>query len=114
MVRWLLAVFTLQFLLGMGVSAYAHAAPVGPVAVVSYAAEAPAACDAAGQTSAPEAPDDSAGAGVGDFSSADLPDDQDFQHPGARPVALGFACPCLADPPHPSQPPRRHLRPPRA
>ncbi len=115
MLRWLLTVLALQFLLGAGASAFAHAAPAVPQvpnaeAVVADALQATHLC---GEPSGPAA--DGAPAAVqGGADGMDLPDDQEFPRIGAWLAGAHFACPRLAGPLPVSPVPQRWLRPPRA
>ncbi len=115
MLRWLLALICLQFLLGLGASAWAHTAHAAPTEA-AWPAAVPGQC-AAGQHAAGAVASDDDGAEVVDGSSingVDLPDDQEFQRPQWAGAAPAFACPALAQPWPLPPPPHQRLRPPRA
>lgn len=112
MVRWLLAVFTLHFLLMAGVSAFAAtpqaglgASPVGQCSAMQhhYGIE-----DLKAGTAADLAADAAADCGI------DLPDDQEFQRPAPDARGAHFPCPQLRTALLASRTPQRRLRPPRA
>ena len=118
MLRWLLTIISLQFLLGLGVSAWAHTAHAAPAlgAAATWSALAPITgqCETPHDAAAAhEAPADD-GASTADGSSVDLPDDQDFQRPPVARLAPAFAGPWRTQPPLASLVPPQRLRPPRA
>lgn len=117
MLRWLLALISLHFLLGLGASAWAHTAHAVPGARAALSA-APLVQQCAAQVDGaqPHAVDEGS-PGTADGSggnSVDLPDDQEFQRFLPAGLAAAFTCPRLAAPllASPLPPPRR--RPPRA
>ncbi|SDL94240.1 hypothetical protein SAMN05428957_101220 [Oryzisolibacter propanilivorax] len=111
MLRWLLTLLALQFLLGMGVSAYAHGLPVdaGPAPLVATVHDSQH-CTAASDLLALE---DSPGDVTPD-AGIDLPDDQEFHQVCSPRRTAHFSCPGLAEVALACAPPRRLLRPPRA
>lgn len=119
MVRWLLAVFTLHFLLAAGASAFAatppaagansHPAHCGATQhPATEGSQGAGADDAVADTTADTTPDTTADYGI------DLPDDQEFQRPAAGAQGAHFPCPRLHSPCLASRTPSRRLRPPRA
>ncbi|WP_313076018.1 hypothetical protein [Melaminivora sp.] len=120
MVRWLLAVFTLHFLLSLGASASAAVAllplpAAAAQALTSGPAPHPADCRAApadGTSGMKQALADPAASP--DSVSADLPDDQSLQRPGSATSTVSFPCPQQASLAPCSALARRYLRPPRA
>ncbi|AVP57594.1 hypothetical protein [Pulveribacter suum] len=115
MVRWLLAVFTLHFLLAAGASAFAAVPPAA--LATGHAGH----CSAAQHQGfgdmkaaiAADAPGDFAADTAADCS-IDLPDDQQFQRPAPLVQGTHFPCPQLRSPLLASRTPQRQLRPPRA
>lgn len=123
MLRWLLTLISLQFLLGLGVSAWANTAHPGPAWPMAHstaqcAAKPPAPVLEAPPASAqmPGSPGDSSTADSTDSTvgSVDLPDDLEFQRTAATDAALRFPCPTQPGLWLISQPAHRQLRPPRA
>lgn len=120
MLRWLLTLISLQFLLGLGVSAWANTAHPGPAWPMAHstaqcAAKPPAPVLEAPSASAqmPGSPADSSTADS-TVGSVDLPDDLEFQRTAATDAALRFPCPTQPGLWLISQPAHRQLRPPRA